>query len=128
MGDRGRFAPFGILGGGPATLARHTFLLHRGDYRPSHVTKDEAVLLEAGEGLRLETPGGGGWGDPLERDPAMVLEDLRRGYYGAEAARRDYGVVLQEGSRKVDEGATMALRRRRAGMPPAPQTPAKGGT
>jgi N-methylhydantoinase B len=51
------------------------------------------VPLVRGERIRIESPGGGGWGNPAERDPALVREDLRLGYISAEAARRDYGLT-----------------------------------
>jgi N-methylhydantoinase B len=65
------------------------------------------------------TNGGGGWGDPFERDPAKVLHDVRDEYVSIEGAVRDYGVVVvgdptsdPEGLR-VDEDATAALRKGR---------------
>ena len=90
LGDRGRFAPFGILGGKPAQTAKHTFFLRGEPYTPEHLTKDEGVEMQAGDSLRLETPGGGGYGDPQERPTELVLEDVRRGYYDREAAGRAY--------------------------------------
>ncbi|MFC7539522.1 hypothetical protein ACFQU2_08695 [Siccirubricoccus deserti] len=58
--------------------------------------------------FRLEVPGGGGWGDPLLRDPALVLRDVRNGLVSVAAARRDHGVVVE--GRAVDEAATEWLR------------------
>jgi N-methylhydantoinase B len=68
--------------------------------------------LKAGDIFRLETPGGGGFGDPLEREAERVLADVREGYVSPEAARDQYGVVvLGEGGRwTLDEAATEALR------------------
>jgi N-methylhydantoinase B len=59
------------------------------------------------------TAGGGGWGDPLERDPERVLRDVREGYVSAEKAHELYGVVLDADERKVDGAATRALRAHR---------------
>jgi N-methylhydantoinase B len=74
------------------------------------VSKVFGVRLGEGARLRLETPGGGGWGDPHARDPARVARDVRLGYVSAEAARRDYAVVVTaDGS--VDAAATAALRK-----------------
>ena len=80
----------------------------------------QGVLLEAGEALIYEFGGGGGWGDPLARDPQAVLEDVWDELVSVEGARRDYGVVvtgsLEEMTLAVDETATTAERaRRRAG-------------
>ena len=59
----------------------------------------------------MRTGGGGGWGDPLERDPARVWEDVAEGLVSAAAARKLYGVVLRR-DRSIDERATNELRDR----------------
>jgi N-methylhydantoinase B len=59
--------------------------------------------------VRLETPGGGGFGNPFSRDPARVARDASLGYVSREAARRDYGVALRDDG-SVDAPATAALR------------------
>ncbi|HEY7386630.1 MAG TPA: hydantoinase B/oxoprolinase family protein [Beijerinckiaceae bacterium] len=68
--------------------------------------------LKAGDIFRLDTPGGGGFGDALDREPELVLKDVREGYVSAEAALADYGVVLhQDGSTwTLDEDATLTQR------------------
>ena len=63
-----------------------------------------------GEVFLFESTGGGGWGDPLEREPAAVLSDVVDGYVSAEVAARDYGVVIDRERREVDGDATKALR------------------
>lgn len=110
LGERGRFAPFGILGGKSAKPAKHTFLLEGKEYCPPHITKDEGVYMQAGDMLRLETPGGGGYGNPLDRPPDLVLQDVKRAYYSRETARREYGVVIQAGRWEVDVEDTEQLR------------------
>ena len=57
--------------------------------------------------------GAGGWGDPLQRDPARVLHDVREEKLTAGYAEREYGVVIDEAAGTVDEAATTELRRRR---------------
>ena len=109
LGDRGRFAPFGFDGGKPGMMARHTFYLNGEDYRPPHITKDEGVCLKKGDVLKLETPGGGGFGDPSRRDPKQVQEDVRRGYLTRESARKDYGVSITDQG-LIDEEETTKLR------------------
>jgi N-methylhydantoinase B len=71
-------------------------------------------VLHPGEVFRLETPGGGGLGHPLERDPERVLQDVRNGYVTADRARDDYRVVIDnvDGDFTVNEAATRELRRR----------------
>ena len=76
--------------------------------------------LRAGDIFRLDTPGGGGHGDPLARDAERVLADVREGLVSSEAAERDYGVVLEPAARSwvIDRTATQArlaqLRREKA--------------
>jgi len=67
--------------------------------------------LRAGDVFRLDTPGGGGYGDPLARPLERVLADVREGYVSAEAAARDYGVVLAADGNDVDAAATQRRRR-----------------
>jgi N-methylhydantoinase B len=67
-------------------------------------------LVEAGAVVRIELPGGGGFGAPSARDPAAVLEDVRNGYVSREAAEQDYGVVLDVSRRVIDEAATRNKR------------------
>ena len=110
LGDRGLFAPFGILGGKPAQVAEHSFVLQGEAYRPEHLSKDEGVYMQTGDVLRLETPGGGGYGNPLGRPSEQVLEDVRRGYYGRGVAKEEYGVVIREDGWQVDEEETRRLR------------------
>jgi N-methylhydantoinase B len=68
------------------------------------------VVLQAGQGLRLVVGGGGGWGDPLRRNPDAVLVDVEDGLYSAEFVERAYGVALA--GERVDEPATRSLRER----------------
>ncbi len=69
--------------------------------------------LRKGDIFRLDTPGGGGHGDPLARDPQRVLDDLREGNVSPQAAERDYGVVLKPdgGDWTIDAAATAARRK-----------------
>jgi N-methylhydantoinase B len=71
--------------------------------------------LAEGEGFLVETAGGGGFWNPLERAPERVLADVRSGYVSREAAQRDYGVVIHQQGRRfsLDVEATSALRQGR---------------
>lgn len=111
LGDRGSSPPFGAAGGRPAAVARHVFTLQGKPYLPPHLTKDEGVPLRAGDRVRMETPGGGGYGPPRERDPELVARDVRLGYLSAETARSEYGVALGAAG-EVEREATAELRRR----------------
>ncbi len=79
LGERGRHAPFGVAGGGPGALNRFVFDTDEGPQEPPMASKITGVKLKRGQRVRLETPGGGGWGDPAERDPAAVVRDRVNG-------------------------------------------------
>ena len=71
--------------------------------------------IPAGTLVRVETTGGGGWGDPLEREPELVALDVLQGKVSARSAREDYGVVLAtnaDGEPRVEAAATTTLRER----------------
>jgi hypothetical protein len=74
--------------------------------------------LAPGDIVRVVRGGGGGWGDPLERDPRLVREDVVDEYVSIDGARRDYGVVLDPATLDLDTAATAAERARR-GSPTA---------
>ena len=74
----------------------------------------DGIMLKRGDLLRLETCGGGGWGDPLERDPERVRTDVARGFVTARGALDDYGVVLDPATLDLDKTATDEERRRRS--------------
>ncbi|MEP0202364.1 MAG: hydantoinase B/oxoprolinase family protein [Halioglobus sp.] len=99
--------PWGVLGG--ETGMRSTKRLVRTDGSEEWLpAKAEGIKVKAGDVLYFNTWGGGGWGDPFERDPALVLQDVERRLVTADGARR-YGVVIDD-SGGVDEGATASLR------------------
>lgn len=104
--ERFVFRPWGIAGGRPGLPARVVLNLGRADER--ELGKLDILHPRPGDVVTIMTPGGGGFGDPLTRPPGRVLEDVLDGYVSAEAARRDYGVVLSGDA--VDEAATVALR------------------
>jgi N-methylhydantoinase B len=112
LGERGRFPPFGASGGGDAAPNRFTYGTDDAREAPAMTSKAFSIALAGAETVRLETPGGGGWGDPFSRDPAAVARDVACGYVSAEAAQRDYGVVVT--AEGVDEAATAQARGGRA--------------
>ncbi len=80
LGERGRHAPFGVAGGGPGALNRFAWQTDGGWAEPPMASKVTGVKLQKGRRVRLETPGGGGWGDPARRDSAARARDLKRGF------------------------------------------------
>jgi N-methylhydantoinase B len=80
LGERGRHAPFGVGGGEPGALNRFVFDTDEGEKEPPMASKITGVKLRRGQRVRLETPGGGGWGDPARRDAAKTAADERNGF------------------------------------------------
>jgi N-methylhydantoinase B len=70
-------------------------------------------VMNAGDEMLFVTPSGGGYGDPLERDPGLVLLDWRDELLSAEDARECYGVAIDEQERSVDARQTAQLRAQR---------------
>lgn len=114
--DKRRFPPFGLHGGRPGTPSWNIVNPGR-DQRVLPVLMTEPVRLAKGDLFRHMIAGGGGYGDPLTRDPALVLEDVRLGRESARHAREAYGVVLRRrgGAWRVDAAATAKLRKVAAG-------------
>ena len=97
-------------------LGRLNATTNQADPLGEYVAADEKVQLEPGGVSRILTMGGGGWGDPLDRDPARVKADVRDEYVTILGAARDYGVVIQGDPLQdpegllVDDAATQKLR------------------
>jgi N-methylhydantoinase B len=113
FGERGKFAPRGVAGGGDAAMTQFSFPKGEGRGTPPMVSKMVGLSITRGQRLLLETPGGGGYGAARERPVADVQRDVRLGYVSAEAARRDYGVAVTPAG-SIDETETTALRRKAA--------------
>ena len=109
LGERGKFPPFGVNGGAPAALNRFVYDTDSGEATPPLVSKVTDVRIRRGQKVRLETPGGGGFGDPATRVPERVARDVRLGYVSRAAASRDYKVALRDDG-AVDADATTRLR------------------
>jgi N-methylhydantoinase B len=101
--------PWGVRGGEPGMRSTKRLVRQDGssEWLPS---KAEGIRVEAGDLLYFNTWGGGGWGDPYERDPALVAADVAAGLVSREGAKR-YGVVIADDG-GVDEAETTALRAR----------------
>ena len=98
LGERGCFPPFGVNGGGPAAMNRFTYPGADGPESPPMVSKLTGVHIAKGERVRLETPGGGGYGPPGKRDSTKVADDVRLGYISFEQAKAVYGAAAEPSS------------------------------
>ncbi|WOI38605.1 hydantoinase B/oxoprolinase family protein [Alteromonas sp. CI.11.F.A3] len=104
--DRWLTYPWGVNGGLPGK--RSTKRLIREDGSTETLpAKCEGIVVKAGDVLYFDTWGGGGWGDPFDREPNAVADDVARGLVSLEGARR-YGVVIENGS--VNDTETQRLR------------------
>jgi N-methylhydantoinase B len=115
-GERFASSPWGLEGGGPGARA-HAFILRKDGAREALPSK-KMIVLHPGDQLWEYIAGGAGYGDPLDREPAAVLADVRDGKILAASAASDYGVVLTADGTAVDEEQTKERRaaRRRAGV------------
>lgn len=86
FGERGRHAPKGVAGGGEAALNRFAYSQDGTWKEPAMVSKGTGMRLRRGDAVRLETPGGGGYGPAAARDPAAVARDVALGLVSADAA------------------------------------------
>ena len=91
FGERGRFAPRGVAGGGEAALNVFSYEQEDGWHYPPMASKMRGISLRRGQAVRLETPGGGGYGPASARAPEAVARDVAMGYLGEEDATRLYG-------------------------------------
>ncbi len=87
--DRRKFTPWGLEGGGNATGA-HCYVVASDGHEKEIPTKTHTELYR-NDVLRIETPGGGGWGDPAERGRKRVEKDIRDGLVSPERANDHYG-------------------------------------
>jgi N-methylhydantoinase B len=105
---------YGVNGGRPG--ATYGISVSGSDGEPREVAgMADNIEVEAGSLVRIVTTGGGGWGDPLEREPDRVCYDVACGLVSAAAARLEYGVVLNEagGAYELDTEETGKLRAER---------------
>jgi N-methylhydantoinase B len=114
--DNIRWPAWGVkggMGGGAGRIVVNPGTSHERELRPM----SEGNKLKKGDLVRIMTPGGGGWGSPLERAAEQVRDDVLDGFISAESAARNYGVVLTAGLIDVDAAATNARRKELARMP-----------
>jgi len=108
-GDRQRFGAFGLFGGKEGSKGK--FILNPGTPEERPLKSKGLDILKKGDMVSLRLPGAGGYGDPLERDPELLLQDVRDGKVTLESAREDYRVVIDPETLGIDEAATKRLRK-----------------
>ena len=110
LAERNKLPPWGLFGGAPG--ARGQYYLVASNGRKRKLGSKCTVRMKGGDSLVVRTPGGGGYGDPLEREPRAVLEDVANGLVSQGSARDDYGVVIHGEILGIDSKATAQLRKR----------------
>lgn len=114
--DNMRWPAWGVkggMGGGAGRIVVNPGMADERELRPM----SEGNKLKKGDLVRIMTPGGGGWGSPLDRAAEQVRDDVLDGFISAESAARDYGVLLSSDLIDVDAAATDARRKELARMP-----------
>jgi N-methylhydantoinase B len=101
LSERSHTPPWGLCGGHDAGTADY-LINPNGDVR--RLSSKETADLDPGDVASVQTPGGGGYGDPSERSAEKVLEDVKNEKVSVEAARKEYGVVIEDG--ELDQEAT----------------------
>jgi N-methylhydantoinase B len=107
--DRVTTRAYGLYGGKPGTPGRNVVNPGPDEHEPP---SKFMLWLKAGDLYRSQLPGAGGWGDPLDRDPAAVRRDVRDEKISIGLGAREHGVVIDPDTLQVDEAATAALRAR----------------
>ena len=107
--DNVRNPPWGVNGGMCGRSGRVTINPGTPDQQAFAGLVD-GIALKRGDIVRIETVGGGGWGHPFDREPQRVLADVANGFVSVQAARDDYGVVLDAAHTRVDAHATQVYR------------------
>ena len=116
-GEGRKYPASSVLGAGDDSPAEHIGRVEivRDDGSVEEMSTNRVVTLGPGERFITHSAGGGGIGAPTDRDPELVLADVREGFVSPTAARERYGVVLDQEATGVDLDATRALRAERTG-------------
>ena len=110
--DRHDFAPWGIFGGKAAPTCKT--IIYRREGGEENIPSKLMTYMKTGDRMRVLTTGGGGYGDPLERDPEKVLEDVIENRVSPKAAYEIYGVVLNKEQSAINLLETEARRKKLA--------------
>ena len=111
LAERTKIPPWGLFGGKPG--AKGEYYLIKANGKRVKLKSKCTVKMEKGDIFMVRTPGGGGYGNPFERNPELVLRDVINGLVSPESAQKDYGVVIDLKNMKVDWKSTKRLRLRR---------------
>jgi len=92
--DHGRVGPQGVMGGSDG-LPNSVCVIRDGEeYIPEHLSKDQGIRLKPGDRVKVGTPGGGGYGNPEQRQVSEIKSDVANGYYTPQQIKDEFGVKL----------------------------------
>ncbi len=109
LAERTSIPPWGLHGGKDGALGE--YWLRKASGRMIRLSSKLTIRVERGDTLAVRTPGGGGYGDPFDRQPELVLQDVLEGKVSLESAYGEYGVVINTKTMWVDVEATRERRR-----------------
>jgi N-methylhydantoinase B len=108
LAERNRIPPWGLDGGKPGRLGE--YLLRSANGIEKRLNSKTSFQMKKGEQLIIRTPGGGGHGDPFERDPQLVLRDVLDGLVSVEGAEQEYAVKIDQLTKEILWDLTRKLR------------------
>jgi N-methylhydantoinase B len=108
LAERTEIPPWGLLNGKPGAKGEYFIIKHDGER--VRLSSKCTVKIEKGDIFLVRTPGGGGYGDPLERSPELVRSDVLNGLVSLEAAAEQYGVAIDPDTMEIDWRTTSQLR------------------
>ena len=108
LAERTKMPPWGLYGGKPGAKGKYYIIKPNG--KRIKLKSKCTVKIGKGDIFVVRTPGGGGYGKPLERDPELVRRDVLDGLVSLEAAEKDYGVVMNPSIMDIDWKSTKQLR------------------
>jgi N-methylhydantoinase B len=107
LADRDKKGPYGLFGGLEGRTAAYVL---NPDGEARKLGSKSTIEVEVGDVVSYRTCGGGGYGRPFERDPKLVLNDVREGKISLDTARESYGVAVDSVTWSVDQAETTRLR------------------
>ena len=108
LAERTIIPPWGLYGGKPGGKGK--YLIRKPDGKEIVLKSKCTIRMDMGDILIVKTPGGGGYGDPLERDPKSVLMDMINGLVSLDSAKNDYGIFIKPKTMEINLKETQKLR------------------
>jgi N-methylhydantoinase B len=108
LAERTKMSPWGLYGGKSGAKGEYYIIKPNG--KRMKLKSKCTVKVEKGDVFVVRTPGGGGYGNPMEREPKLVLHDVLNGLVSLEAAKKDYGVAIEPVTMKIDWKSTQMFR------------------